>query len=163
MVVLVRMERLLMPFHKMEAPRRASSKIVDVHVMCYHCCLKATRDCRDTSICCSLFNGPLFDFVLQLWPSCFVPLETLLGLLYLMHVIFLLPPLLHHWYINVELSRSCSIPMFYCMTNSLEFEICFVSMSLYRSHFVILKHTPCVKAQYHKYYSARLLTTVLQG
>lgn len=49
------------------------------------------------------------------------PSETLTGLLYLVQVISLLPPLLYDWFINVEFSRSCYILMFDCVTNSLKF------------------------------------------
>lgn len=47
----------------------------------------------------------------------------------------------HHWLITVEFSPSCSIPLFDCVTDSLDLEISFVSMSLIRWYFGLLTHT----------------------
>lgn len=54
----------IMPFYITKAPRRTSLKNIDLHVTCYCSCFELNRDCGDTSTCCSLFNNPLFSFVL---------------------------------------------------------------------------------------------------
>ena len=53
--------------------------------------------------------------------------------------------------------------MFYCVTDSLEFEVRVVSVSLDRCHFGVLIHTYCnimVKHSMYYRYSATFLTTV---
>ena len=51
--------------------------------------------------------------------------------------------------------------MFYCVTDSLEFEVRIVSVSLDRCHFWVLIDAHCnIMVKYNMYYSAILLTTV---
>lgn len=76
------------------------------------------------------------------------PSETLTGLLSLAQVGFLLPPLPYYWFINVEFSHSCSNPMICCVTDTLEFEISFISVSLRRCHFGVLIQSRYVEARY---------------
>lgn len=50
-------------------------------------------------------------------------------------VVFLLPPLTNHGFVDLESSRDSSNPILICVTDSLQLKLCFVRVSLRRCHF----------------------------